>query len=190
MNTLPKTRLPSNSTGYIMLNGKKFPFAKGNFLFLPKDLTTRKRLLPTKNISLQELEQLETAILNLLLKDKNKSTSELYNILYEQGNLPLIAPSTYLSETSVKLIIYRLRRKHKLFREQQTRTVVRLMLQGKDERDLLHTTGVHRETARKIRRALFRPLDRGSITQKFVDGIQKLAEEIRQELENETEKEN
>ena len=171
-----------------MLNGEKLFFANGNFLFTPTKPSARKQFSSIKNLSSEARNQLEIDILNLILQDKNRSIPEIYSLLYTQNKLPQIAENTYLPEHVVKMEVYRLRRKHTLFRDNQAKQVVKLMLQQHNERDILHLTGIHRETARRIRRALFRPADRGALKQQFVDGIQKLANEIRQELENEKEK--
>ena len=168
-----------------MLNGEKLFFANGNFLFTPTKPSARKQFSSLKNLSFEARNQLEIDILNLILQDKNRSIPEIYNLLYEQNKLPQIAETTYLPEHAVKMEVYRLRRKHTLFRDNQTKQVIKLMLQQHNARDILHLTGIHRETARRIRRALFRPEDRGALKQRFVDGIQTLAGEVKQELKNE-----
>jgi len=161
---------PAKASGYVRLSGHTYPFKNGKYLKVPRDegfVARAENLLDSES-----LERLHKDMLRILDNNKTITSDEVYTVLHETGQLPGDIPLSVICDEVIKL-----RRKYRLFRPMQTKRVVELLLAGEHPVDIVTKLSVHRETVSKIKRALYSPNKCGSLTQKFIDGIQRMAKQ-------------
>lgn len=179
MESILQFKPPARSSGYARIGGETYAFSNGE---LSED--GRARLTKNKALDHAVREELRTAILGIILEDSRISDSDIYAELYRTDKLPEFNGAR-ITEERLRREVTRVRRDHRLHKTKQSKVAIELLFKGNDDAKVIDSTGLHKETVRKIRRALYRPDDPGCLRPSFVRYIQSLAVEVRKNLKEE-----